>query len=248
MLEQLKYLVEIQILEDRKNALIRGSEETPRNVATLEKEFELIEGEYLRKKEDHEEALKTRKTLEQEIVDLDAKAGRSRQRMNEVKTNKEYQALMKETEDVKKEILRREDSILELMVKIDALGKEILQAKEEMEGHGRKLAEDKENLRHESDMVNERLSRLESLQEKVRKKVQPVLLKRCHYLFEKHGGVATAAVANGVCQLCHMNIPPQKYIELQRDENILQCPHCNRFIYWSGNDDYKEVPGKFEID
>jgi predicted nucleic acid-binding Zn-ribbon protein len=47
-----------------------------------------------------------------------------------------------------------------------------------------------------------------------------------------------AAVENGVCQVCHMIIPPQKFIELQRDQDIMQCPHCHRFIYWPGHEGY----------
>ena len=36
----------------------------------------------------------------------------------------------------------------------------------------------------------------------------------------------------GVCFGCHMNILPQQFIDLQKGVEILQCPHCQRILYW----------------
>jgi len=29
-----------------------------------------------------------------------------------------------------------------------------------------------------------------------------------------------------------MNLPPQKFIELQMDQELMTCPHCQRIIYF----------------
>jgi predicted nucleic acid-binding Zn-ribbon protein len=110
------------------------------------------------------------------------------------------------------------------------------------------MEEKQKELQREADKVKERLDQLVAMENKIREKLDPNLLKRCDFLFEKRAGVAVAAVEGGVCQLCHLNIPPQKFIELQRDESILQCPHCLRFLYWSGHEAYKvvEEPEVFE--
>ncbi len=47
-------------------------------------------------------------------------------------------------------------------------------------------------------------------------------------------------VTDAVCQGCHMNIPPQMYNELQREDSLKMCPSCERIIYWQRIDERSE--------
>jgi hypothetical protein len=238
LLEQLKCLVQYQILEDKKAKLVRSSEETPRRIAEIEKEFEDFESIYLGKKAEQEHAKNEHHSLEQEISDLENKIKRSKVRMSEIKNNKEYQAVLKEIGDQEKEITEKEDSALALMETIDHLGRELKVLAKEVKQRKEKMEQDKQELQREADKLRERLDGIEALQEKVREKLEPDVWKRSEVLLEKQSGVAVAPVEGGVCQVCHLNIPPQKFIELQRDESLMQCPHCHRFIYWPGHEAY----------
>jgi predicted nucleic acid-binding Zn-ribbon protein len=238
LLEQLKYLIELQSLENKKNWLIRTREETPQRISGLEKEFAHFQGEYLVKKSEYDNALKMRKSLERDLVDLEDKMARSKQRTNEVKTNKEYRALLKEIEEQKRETSKKEDRLLEIMEVIDSMKEEVEKLAGEVEERSRQVEKDKETLSAQSEQVGARIARLEQLQQEVFTKLDPELLKRCRSLLEIGGKIAVAPVQNGVCQICHMSIPPQKFIELQRDQSILHCPNCHRFIYWSEHEMY----------
>lgn len=238
MLEQLRYLVQLQNLQNRKALLLRSREETPKKIAEIEKEYQQVEAEYLVKKAELDHARKMHRNLEQEVGDLESKINRSKQRMSEVKTNKEYHAMLKEIEELKKEISRKEDQMLDIMENIDAFSMEIEGQEKEQEACKKKVEADKKELTEQSAQVDEQLVHIEALQEKVREKLETGILMRCDSLMKRPGGVAVAAVEAGVCQVCHLNLPPQKFIELQRDENIFNCPHCHRFIYWPGHEDY----------
>ena len=246
MLNQLRCLIEYQTVEDKKNQLIRSSQETPRRIAELEREFELFEGEYLSKKAEQDNAQKMRKTLEQTVSDLEGRMQRQKARTGEIKTNKEYQAALKEIDETQKEVSRNEDSMLEVMERIEVLGREVKDLEQEVAGRRKKMEEDVAVLQRESEQLRSRLDRLEKVRKKVRERIDADLLKRTDFLFEKQAGIAVAAVENGVCQVCHLNIPPQKFIELQRDEAILQCPHCHRFLYWPGHEGYCILGGEIE--
>jgi len=246
LLVQLKYLIELQILEDRKSRLIRSSEGAPKRVTEIEKEFEIFEGDYLSKKAEYDHAKKMHRSLEQSIADLENRIARSKGRMAEIKTNKEYHAVLKEIEDLKKEITSKEDGILEIMERMDSLGKAVKELEKELDGRKKKVEEQKEELDAENEQLRERLAVLDAMQQTVRQKMEPTLLRRCDFLLEKQGGIAVSSVQNGVCQVCHLNIPPQKYIELQRDEAIMHCPHCRRFIYWPGHEAYCVVSEELE--
>ncbi len=239
MQEQLRSLIEYQILEDKKARLLQDFEETPKRIAAIEKEFSQLEGEYLSRKAEHENAKRMHGMLEQNIADLEAKIARSKRRMNEVKTNKEYQALMREIDEYKKEIAAREDKALELMAEIEKLAAEVTEKEKEVEKQKSIVAESKKRLQDESDSLKEHVQRLEEAQSKVRQKMDENVQKKTEFLLQRQAGIAVAAVENGVCSECHLNIPPQKFIELQRDESLMQCPHCHRFVYYPGHDCYK---------
>jgi uncharacterized protein len=238
LLEQLKCLIQFQILEDKKTKLVRGCEETPKRIAEIEKEFEKFESVYLGKKAEHDHTRKQHQALEQGIAEIEAKIKRSKARMNEVKNNKEYQAILKEIGDLEVEIREKEDGALELMETIEHLGGELKVLEKEVGKQKKKLQQDKQELQHEADQLKDRLTRIETLQEKVRAKLEPEVWKRSEILLQKQAGIAVAAVEAGVCQVCHLNIPPQKFIELQRDDSIMQCPNCHRFMYWPGHEGY----------
>ncbi len=238
MLDQLKCLIEYQKIEDKKNQLIRCYEEGPRRIAELEKEFEYFEGQFLLKSEEWDNAKKAHRAIEMELDDLRGRMGRQKTRLGEVKTNKEYQAILKEIEDTKKEVSKDEDGALELMEKIELLGKEVAELEKDLAERRAVLDEQKTVLERQGGELKSRLDRLEDIRQQVRDRVNPDLLKKTDFLFTKQAGIAVSAVENGVCKVCHMNIPPQKFIELQRDEDIMQCPHCHRFLYWPGHEGY----------
>ncbi|MGC8493239.1 MAG: zinc ribbon domain-containing protein [Syntrophobacteraceae bacterium] len=238
MLDQLKCLIEYQKIEDKRNQLIRSYEEGPRRIAELEKEFDSFEGQFLAKKDECDNAKKAHREIEQQMEELRARVGRQKTRLNEVKTNKEYQAILKEIEETKKDVSQNEESALELMDKIELLAKEVAELEKDLNERRSVVEEQRAVLQQEGGDLKARLDRLESIRQMVRERVKPDLLKKTDFLFTKQAGIAVSAVENGVCNVCHMNIPPQKFIELQRDEDIMQCPHCHRFLYWAGHEGY----------
>lgn len=238
MIEQLRYLIALQLLEDKKVELLRSSEGIPERIAELEDSFAVSEEVYLVKKTEYERAQQLRRSRENEVSDMEAKRSRSKSRLNEVKSNKEYQALLKEIEDLSGEINRKEEETLEYMETVEALEGLVGDLEKEIAERRKEMERSKEKLLLGSQQARERITRLEAMQKSLKDKIHPVLLRQCFSLFKSKAGVAVGTVEEGVCQMCHMTIQPQKYIEIQRDEEIHQCPHCHRFIYWPGHEAY----------
>jgi hypothetical protein len=38
-----------------------------------------------------------------------------------------------------------------------------------------------------------------------------------------------------------LNVPPQMFIEVQKNNTIIRCPHCNRILFWEGDRDRKSM-------
>ena len=86
------------------------------------------------------------------------------------------------------------------------------------------------------DEITEQMEKLHELQaqrQEIQKSIPKQLLKRYDFIREKRQGIAITEVRHGVCQACHMNLPPQKFIELQMDKELMTCPHCQRIIYFT---------------
>ncbi len=237
-MDQLRYLIQLQALENKKKALIAERNEIPRKKARLEKAFQEFENECLMRKTELDHLRKLHRDLEKHIASLDDRLRKARQKEGEVKTNKEYKALLKEQEDIKREIAEKEDQVLDCMEKIELLQQEVVSRTKEMEERRKMLERDREALTREDAEITEKINHLMTVQEMVKEKLDEQLLKRCEFLMVKQGGIAVAAVDKGVCRVCHVSLPPQKFIELQKNEGVMSCPHCHRFIYWPQNEEY----------
>lgn len=246
MLEPLRHMIKLQILQDQKVALLRSHKQTPQRMVELEKEYQHFEAEYLVKKAEHDHALELHRSLERSMGDHEARIARSKTRMAEVKTNKEYHAILKEVEDMKRDTASKEDQALECMETIERLGGELKVLEKDLQERKQNLDRDMEELQSQNAEVQEQLDRLEAMQDKIREHLPNDLLRRCDAMLRRPSSVAVAAVEKGVCQTCHMNIPPQKFIELQRDDAIMQCPHCRCFIYWPGHECYQVFDEELE--
>ncbi len=45
-----------------------------------------------------------------------------------------------------------------------------------------------------------------------------------------------------MCQLCHVKLRPQMYMELKRNESIVQCPACSRILYYEPAGPRRSLP------
>ena len=62
--------------------------------------------------------------------------------------------------------------------------------------------------------------------------LDPSLVRRFEMIFERRDGLAVVAARNYSCTGCHMNIAPQLFNLLQREDRIHTCPNCNRVVYY----------------
>jgi hypothetical protein len=175
---------------------------------------------------------KGRRQHEADLQDLEAKRSRLKGQLMEVKTNKEYTAMLHEIEGVEREIRGREDLILAEMERGEGLGVEI---KREEETY--KQAEERHRvgiraLDERARSLDEQVRRLTSERDAIAATVPAGLLDLFHRVARSRGGVAVAQALDAMCQVCHVKLRLQLYADLKRNEEIVQCPACNRILYY----------------
>ena len=196
-----------------------------------------------------ESVRKSRRQLEHEVEDLEGRRASSKLKLLDVKSNKEYQATLKEIDDLEQLVRGREDKILEQMESDERIQKQILEQERLVAEARLRLEREGAQLVKDSEKADEQIASLNHQREQLEPQIPADLLKKYQILRANRAGVALAPVNQGTCRVCHMNLPPQMYIDLQRNEKMLHCPNCQRIIYWTGHEAYQlssEVLGEPE--
>ncbi len=235
MRKQLELLWELQKIDLALTAIREDRERYPKEMKRLDEKCR-IEKERIQKEKEKIEILeKERRQKEQQLSLEHDKIKRIESRMFEVKTNKEYQAFLTEIETAKEATSRQEEMILRLMDEVDEAKKNLARWENEVSATLEKIESERKliqgKMAHDDAGWKKRMERRDHLS----KEIESRLSKLYDTLKEKRRGVGVVNVRNETCQGCFLNIPPQMYIEVQRNKQLIQCPNCNRILYWDGD-------------
>ena len=245
----LKLLIELQEIEKKVRALTNQKARAPIQIAMMKEEESKAAGRMEEKQEMLNSAQRLRKELEREVEELEGRQNKSKQRLLEVKSNKEYQATLKEIDDIEDLIRKREDQILEQMEVAESLANEIREHERLLSEAHKRLEQEGAQLEKEAAEADTLITSLEEERERLKPQIPAEMWQKYQLLSANRGGVALAPVNRATCQVCHMNLPPQLFIDLQRNEKMMHCPNCQRIIYWVGHEAYKQssqLPGEPE--
>jgi uncharacterized protein len=161
-----------------------------------------------------------------------AKNKKSQERLRSVKTNKEYQSMLKEIEDVNSKNSSIEDKMIECLERMDQTEEIIAKKKDEYLLFSDRIKSEKENIEREAGINKKKLDELDMDRKNVSGLIDAQLFKKYLVIREQQqGGLAVVPVKDAVCHGCNVNLPPQLYNELFRYDSLKFCPNCHRVIY-----------------
>lgn len=236
MEQELKTIYEAQKLETKILEIEKKMVSTPKRIEEMDKEIDETKKTVEREKAVIDELEKERKKKEKELDADKEKIKKIEARLYDVKTNKEYQALLKEIELAKETNDKTEEDVIVLMEKIEDLRKEYNSLLQHLKKREKETQEEKKILQDELDTIDKTLSELKQQRDNMIGIVSKELRNVYATLIEKRGGLAVVNVKNGVCLGCFMNIPPQLFIEATKNRTLITCPSCNRIFYFREDD------------
>lgn len=242
MRNQLEKLIVLQTIDLRVLQMEREKSQIPQSIASLEEDLRREEEKFRLAKETLEKLQKDRRKKEKDLEEEVDKVKKAEARVLEIKTNKEYQAVLKEIESAKKLNRQREEEILDLLEKLEESQKRITRGEKELEEKRKEMERQVSGLRQKESSFEQEMAGNVQQKEQKEKEIPPPLLSRYRMLAEKRQGIAVARVVQGVCQACHMNLRPQLYIELQKQDSLILCPNCNRILFWDNGAPKVEKP------
>ena len=229
--QQIEILVKLQALDMEIHDIQQLLDAVPGKINTLDAEVEAQSSIVLNDKQEIDALKKAYRSFESDLNANGPKIEKSKQRLSTVKTNKEYQSLLKEIDDLTLINSDLEDRMLELLDRMDALEKGLKENEKKIRAFKAQADQDKSEILSAAESARAKLEALQRERQRVHDGVSPEFINKFNKVRQQVGNVAVARVVNAVCGGCNTNIPPQMYNELQRFDQLMICPHCQRIIY-----------------
>jgi hypothetical protein len=174
-------------------------------------------------------------------LDLKARQGhieRMRERLNSVRTNKEYAATLAELNNEKADVSKLEARAMEMMEGVEVAKREFQERESSKQREQDRLSDLEAQLEQTRQSFSDRLSRLEKQRALAIEEVAPDALVLFERLSERYDGEALAEIERThprrdefICTGCYMSITTeQANAVLSRDETVT-CSSCGRILW-----------------
>lgn len=232
MEEKLSLLIQLQEIDAKIRTQIVQKNRLPEALATLELRRVSINDNLDKVKEALLAAQKIKRDRDKDLETGVQKVEKLKTRSSEIKNNKEYQALLKEIEAAEQENKAVEDDILGLMEKIDAAAGQITVAEQRAKDEAAEIQVEQKQYEAAFAKLEEELKEIEEERQKAIARIPKQLLSQYQKLLGTKAGIAIAEARGESCSGCYMSIPPQVYVNVKKNENIITCPNCGRILYF----------------
>ncbi len=208
---------EKDLLLQQMNDLDREIEESRLSLDTLREELTALQGE----KEESEKTM----AVEADII------VRSETRLHDIKTQKEYQAVLKEVSTAKKVKTEMEEQIISKLGEAELLQGKVADGEKNLAALTGNIGVRKKEVQAQLNKLDAVIAGDQSQREATTAGLNAPLLNRYKMLREKRQGIAVVEARDGSCLGCNMQIPPQMYNNLYKGLELIVCPHCQRMLF-----------------
>jgi hypothetical protein len=227
--QKLQALYDLQTIDSKLDQLQSVRGELPMEVADLEDEIVGLETrlEKFQQEIDHLNAQIV--AYKEQIEKSTTLIARYKEQLNNVKNNREFDALNKEIEiqeltiqasekkigEVKNQILLKEE-------KVDQVKSDLKGRQEDLENKKKELEEiTAETEKEEVDIMKKREKALKDIDQKY-------VVAYARIRENVRNGIAVAPVLRGACGGCFAKIPPQLQSDIRQRKKIVICENCGR--------------------
>lgn len=235
-----KKLRELQEILSKKYEIQADIEDLPKALATKSELLSRMKQAYVDKNNDFLAVTQKIKELRQKMNEAERLREKYEGQMDQIQTQREYEALDKEIKDsADKELqyrhdLQREEAHLNDM-KMSLEKDELMIEKQEEEVKNEQL-----KIKSDIDGKKKLLTELEKEESKITPDLDEEILFKFERIIKSKSGLGIVPIHDQVCTGCHMQLPPQFVNDVRKGESIMFCPYCSRILY------YEDIDGEEE--
>ena len=230
--EELLNLYQLQEIDRKVYNLTKQRSDIPNQLNKMQEELQELQGRMALIEEQVTGANQEAKGIEG-ILDAERhKVRKWEQRLNEIRNQREYLALSREIESLKRANTDSEEKILELMKTAEEFTAQADGLREELNTNTTELEEEQGSVDTALKETDSTIEHESARRDDILPKISKPLLKKYDFIRSRRMGVGLALIKEGQCTACNMRLPPQLYNILQAGQRIDQCPSCQRIMLW----------------
>jgi predicted nucleic acid-binding Zn-ribbon protein len=233
MLPELEALIQLQRYDAKLMEIQKRRDAIPGRRDALKASLDQARAAHDQAKKELERVRLERRAQEKEIEVIQAEGVKLERQLLDVKTNKEYQAMLTEIQAIKSKRSDRETLILEHFEREEGLVAQSKQAEQRIAEEERKLKVGEADLEKEAAALDQSIHSIRVDRDQVRPGVSKTLLARYDRLAGTRDGIAVAEVRKGACGACFKALTPQAMLEARRNDAVLHCESCGRMLIWT---------------
>lgn len=230
MTETLLTFLELKNVDEELTEIEDEKGDLPENIQKIKSKLEEIVSGLEEKKKSLSEIEEERGKLAENNNSVEEKINKYDEQKFNVRSNKEYDEIVKAIEslfdEVKKSELRIkeiDDTSVKLSADIESLSSKVEELNTELSEKQSLLDELNEQYMHDESELKEKrnvlLSKIDSKSSALYERIN-----------SSYKGEATAIVRKSNCSGCYNSIPPQRVIEIKSAERIFTCQSCGRIL------------------
>lgn len=179
--------------------------------------------------------IKERKTSlkqqELELADMAIRINKLGDRKRNIQTERELKAIDKEIEVLKFDTSSLEEKTIVLIDELDQKEKEYVQMEKEVLNHEEKFNSEKPAVVMEISRLDEIIKNNEASFNALTGKLSPAHRSKFVKIIGSRDGKAIAKVEGEICGFCNRKIPASLAIDASKDDKIVNCSNCGKYIY-----------------
>ncbi len=236
MTEVFDKLRTLQDILSQKYEIEQEIHDIPKALTTKTELLNRLKKSYVEKNSKRERINDKIKSLRIKLSDAETQRENYEKQMDQITTQREYEALDKEIRDatekeqqLRKDIIREEKDLEEINATLEREESMISIQEEE-------LSAEQEKIKNESAAKETVLKQLESEEKDVIPGLDEDILFKFERIIRSKSGVGIVPVKSSVCTGCHMQLPAQFVNDVRNGESILFCPYCSRILFYAEAD------------
>lgn len=230
MEKKLQLLYALQLVDSSYDELQELKGDLPQIVQELEQTLDAKKALKKELEKTAKDSIAQRNAADAEIIHLKELIEKYKNQQFQVKTNKQYDALAREIDYCQEQIvkLQKEMDVLEgkaaiakedaqkLVPEIEALEKQLAEKKKELAAVNKEHEDEEQKLKKQREKIVEKLSKTDyKMYERIR---------------AARDGKAVVPVRRNSCAGCYNRVPPQKILELRKNNALHTCERCGRIL------------------
>ncbi len=230
--EKLVLLYKLQTIDSKIDEIRRLRGDVPQKVRELEDEIVGLNTRIKNLENSIETIKNSIKDNEISIAEATDLIKKYEEQRENVRNNREYDALTREIEYQKTDISLREKRIKEFNEQLKLREQELEEARKELEEKQQELEEAKKELEEVMKDTEKEEQELLEMRKKIEEQIEERILRAYNRIRRgvRNGLAVVPITESGACGGCYNMIPPQRQLEVSIHKKILNCEFCGRIL------------------